>query len=398
MVWRLRTFLFIAVVGAIAGVWLLLRPAPISVETAQVNRGLFVRTILNEGKTRVRDRYVVSAPIAGMLGRVTLKAGDPVDGSTVVAIVSPGQTPLDDPRARRQLEERLGVAEAAHNRATVAEARARARQLQAQADLARTRLLAERGVVATARREQDELAATVAERELQVAQFDVHVTEHEEALARAALQTDAAGDGARAIEIKSPVDGVVLKLIQESEGPIAVGAPIMEIGDPARLEIVVDVLTTDAVQIAPGAPATIERWGGSRNLQARVARVEPGGFTKVSALGIDEQRVFVILDIVSPRVEWKSLGDAYRVEARIETARAENVLVAPVSALFRSGSGWAVFVAESGRARMKHVAVAQRNDTEAVISNGLAEKDAVILFPPPPVSDGVAVAVRKSTI
>ena len=398
MVWRLRTFLFIAVVGAIAGVWLLLRPAPILVETAQVNRGLFVRTILNEGKTRVRDRYVVSAPIAGMLGRVTLKAGDPVDGSTVVAIVSPGQTPLDDPRARRQLEERLGVAEAAHKRATVAEARARARQQQAQADLSRTRLLAERGVVATARREQDELAATVAERELQVAQFDVHVTEHEESLARAALQTDADGDGARAIEIKSPVDGVVLKLIQESEGPIAVGAPIMEIGDPARLEIVVDVLTTDAVQIAPGAPATIERWGGSRNLQARVARVEPGGFTKVSALGIDEQRVFAILDIISPRAEWKSLGDSYRVEARIETARAENVLVAPVSALFRSGSGWAVFVAESGRARLKHVVVAQRNDTEAIISNGLSEKDAVILFPPPPVSDGVAVAVRKSTI
>lgn len=397
MAWRLRTFLFIAAVGAVSGVWLLLRPNPMSVETAAAKRGLFVKTILNEGKTRVRDRYVVSAPIAGMLGRVTLKAGDPVDGSTIVAIVSPGRTPLDDPRARRQLEERLGVAEAARKRATVAEARARASREQAQADLARTKSLAERGVVTAARREQVELAATLAERELQVAQFDVHVAEHEESLARAALQTDGSGDTARAIEIKSPVDGVVLKVIQESEGPIAIGAPILEIGDPARLEIVVDVLTTDAVQIAPGAPATIERWGGPHDLKARVARVEPGGFTKVSALGIDEQRVFAILDIVSPRKEWKSLGDAYRVEARIETARADNALTLPVSALFRSQDGWAVFVVDNGRARLKRVVVAQRSDTEAVISDGLAGKESVILFPPPNVKDGVAVAAQKST-
>ena len=389
---RVSVIAVLAVAAVLVG-WILLRPAPALVETASVTRGVFVRSILNEGKTRVRDRYTLSSPISGLLGRVTLKVGDAVEKSAVLAVVSPGSPPLDDSRARRQLEERLGVAEAARNRATAAADRARARLDQSQADLARTSALVAKGAATTTRKEQDELAAKVAERELQVAEFDVHLSEHEEALARAALQTSASSDDAmRSIEIRSPISGVVLKVVQESEGPIAVGAPILEIGDPARIEVIADVLTTDAVQMQVGAPATIERWGGSGDLAARVARIEPAGFTKVSALGIDEQRVLVILDITAPRDSWKALGDAFRVEARIEVARVADALTIPVGALFRGRSGWNVFSASDGRAHVREIAVSQRSDARALVTGGLEEGDRVVLFPPPALRDGAPVA------
>ena len=377
--------------GAAAVGWMLLRPSPILVDTAPVTRGAFVRTILSEGKTRVRDRYVVSSPISGLLGRVTLKVGDRVELNSILAIVSPGAVPLDDPRARRQLEERLGVAEAARDRVKAAAARARAKLDQARADLERTSALASKGVATATRREQDELAVKLAEREAEVAEFDVHLSEHEEALARAAMQTNSGDGSTQTIEIRSPISGVVLKVSQESEGPVSVGSTILEIGDPARLEVIADVLTTDAVQMKVGAPARIERWGGPVDLDATVTRIEPAGFTKVSALGIDEQRVLVVLAITAPLEEWSALGDAFRVEARIEVARVIDALTIPVGALFRGG-GWNVFIVVDGQAKRREVAVTQRSETRALISDGLSGGEYVAIFPPPTLRDGSDVA------
>ena len=381
----------IVALGAAAAGWMLLRPSPILVDTAPVTRGAFVRSILSEGKTRVRDRYVVSSPISGLLGRIALKVGDRVEMNSILAVVSPSAVPLDDPRARRQLEERLGVAEAARDRVKAAAARARAKLDQARADLERTSALASKGVATATRREQDELAVKLAEREAEVAEFDVHLSEHEEALARAAMQTNSGDGSTQAIEIRSPISGVVLKVSQESEGPVSVGSTILEIGDPARLEVIADVLTTDAVQMKVGAPARIERWGGPVDLDATVTRIEPAGFTKVSALGIDEQRVLVVLAITAPLEEWSALGDAFRVEARIEVARVIDALTIPVGALFRGG-GWNVFIVVDGQAKRREVAVTQRSETRALIADGLSEGQHVVIFPPPTLRDGSAVA------
>lgn len=392
--WRALVALSSAAIAAAAVGWLALRPSPAVVDTATVSRGLFVQTVLNEGRTRVRDRYAVSAPIAGMLARVALRIGDPVDPSTVLAAIAPGATPLDDERTRLQLRERLGVAQAARNRAIAAAGRASAKRDQARSDLARTSALVSKGAATVARQEQDELALKLAERELQVAEFDAHLAEHEEALARVALDRDGERTAAGAVEIKSPIAGVVLKIVQQSEGPIALGAPIMEIGDPAQLEIIADLLTTDAVRVRPGSAASAVRWGGADPLAARVSRVEPAAFTKISALGIDEQRVLAILDIVAPREQWSALGDGFRVEARIEVAREASALVAPLAALFRENADWKVFLVEDGRARKRKVAIGLRSEAEAIIAEGLTEGDKVVLFPPPALRDGTPVAPR----
>jgi HlyD family secretion protein len=387
--------LIVAGAAATASLSLIFSPSPIRVDAATVKRGVFVQSVLNEGKTRVHDRYSVTAPIAGILARTSLRVGDPVDPSTVIAVIAPGVAPLQDPRTRRILEERLGAAEAGRSGAVAALESARARMIQARADLERTSALAAKGVVTATRRERDELANTLAERELASAEFGAHMAEHDEALARAALNlADGKQTDVHRIEMRSPIEGVVLKIAQESEGPVAIGSPIMELGDPGDLEIVADVLTTDAVQIQPGAQAVIERWGGPRPLSARVARVEPEAFTKVSALGIDEQRVNVVLDITSPRPEWRRLGDAFRVEARIETARIPDAVIIPVGALFKQGAEWSVFVIDDNRARMRAVTIGRRGEADAAVTAGVAPGERVVVFPPPALRDGDRVAVR----
>ncbi len=375
--------------AAVAALALIFSRTPTRVDAATVKRGVFVQTVLNEGKTRVRDRYSVTAPIAGILARTGLEVGDPVDPSTVIAVIAPGLAPLEDPRARQVLEERLGAAEAGRSRAAALLESARARMTQARTDLERTSALAAKGVVTATRKERDELVNTLAERELASAEFGAHMAEHEEALARAAL--DVAGrkeTEARRIEIRSPIEGVVLKIAQESEGPVAIGSPIMEIGDPRGLEIVADVLTTDAVQIEPGANAVIERWGGPRPLSARVARIDPEAFTKVSALGVDEQRVYVVMDVTSPREEWRRLGDAFRIEARIEIARIPDAVIVPVGALFKQKAEWSVFVIENNRARIRAVTLSRRGDTNAAVTAGIVPGEHVVVFPPPALRDG----------
>jgi HlyD family secretion protein len=393
----------IAVLGAAAAagglVWALL-PSPVPVEIAQVTRGTFQETVEEDGKTRVRDRYVVSAPLVGRLQRITLKAGDKVREGMVVALLAPTVPGLLDIRVERELTERVGAAEAARLRAAAAVARAQTALEQAKADLDRSRRLAERGFVAPSQLDQATLTVKLAIRDVELARQAEHTAEHDVAVARAALLTlrqEPAGEGqpARLWEVRSPVSGEVLKVVQESEGVVVVGAPLLEIGNPADLEVVADVLTTDAVRVAPGMPVVIERWGGGEDLQGRVRLVEPSAFTKISALGVEEQRVNVVIDLVSPPARWRSLGDGYRIDARIITATVPNAVKVPVSALFREGEQWSVFVVTGGRAHKRSVRISGRNGLEAMVEKGLEPGEQVIAYPGDTVKDGVRVKPRS---
>ncbi len=397
--WKKRLAYTLAGLALLGGLTLAFRHQPVAVELAEVTLGSFELTVDEDGKTRVRDRYVVSAPLAGKLRRIHLKAGDSVEAGTVVAYIDPSLPSLLDARTERELSERLGAAEAAKRRAQAAVERARAALEKSRADLARTQKLAESNFVSPAQREQSELETQLSQRELEAALHAGQAAAHDAAAARAALlrlRQEAAGTkpAGQRWEIRAPVSGAVLKVIQESEAALAAGAPLLEIGAPARLEIVIDVLSTDAVQIAPGAPVHIERWGKAEPLEARVRRVEPAAFTKVSALGVEEQRVNVIADFTSPPEKWQALGDGYKIDARIVTSRQEDAVKVPSGALFRDGEQWAVFTLSGGKALKRHVQLARRGAREAVVARGLAPGEQVVVHPGDAVKDGARVTVR----
>ncbi len=370
-------------------------PSAVEVETALVQRGQFEETILEDGQTRVRERYVVSAPLAGTLLRIDLKAGDLVEPGTAIASVLPNWAPLLDPRARQEAEQRLGAAEATLARAgsIVAETEGNAEQARVDAD--RTRTLVAQGAAPHSRLERDALALHTALRRQEAARLAQHAAEHELELARAALFLESADRNSSATwQVRAPVAARVLRVVQRSEVPVSLGAPLVELGNTADLEVVADVLTTDAVRVHPGDPVRIEGWGGDRPLEGSVRRVEPGAFTKVSALGVDEQRTNVVVDITSPAAERGALGDAYRVDVRIVTAVLDDAIVVPAGALFRDQDGWSVFVAAAGRAHKRTVVVARRSTTEAAVTRGLAVDERVILFPGAAVADGVRIRSR----
>jgi HlyD family secretion protein len=376
-----------------------LMPKPVAVDLAEVVRGHFEQTVDDDGKTRIRERYMVSAPLAGTLLRISARAGDPVEIGSVLASIVPNPSPLLEPRTRQELEQRLGAAEARKMHAAAAVERVQANLDQAKADLERTRVLASKGVAPPSKLERDEIVARIGVRELDAARFEAHAAEHEMELARAAL--DMPGNNAEqrqagggTWDIRSPVAGRVLRVLQESEASVAIGAPLIEIGDPRDIEVVVDVLSTDAVQIEPGAPVHIEGWGGDKPLDGRVRRVEPSAFTKVSALGVEEQRTNVVVDLVSPQVQWSTLGDGYRVDARITVYQADDVLKVPTGALFREGDRWAVYVASSGIAHKRTVTLSRRAGLEAAVADGLSAGERVILFPSDAVRDGVRITGR----
>lgn len=374
------------------------RPQPVAVEVAEVARGHFEQTVEDDGKTRVRERYVVSAPLAGKLRRIELKAGDEISRGALLAVIEPSIPALLDVRTEQELTERLGGAEASKQRSASAVARAQATLEKSRADLTRARKLAAGGFVSPTQVEQAELEEKVNARELEAAQHADHAAGHDVAVARAALlrlRQEAAGKpSGRRWEVRAPVSGSVLKVVQESEAAVAVGAPLLEVGDPADLEVVVDVLSTDAVQIRPGAAVRIERWGSAEPLEGRVRRVEPAAFTKISALGVEEQRVNVVIDLVSPAAKWRSLGDGYRVDARITVASLDNVVKVPVSALFREGGQWAVFVVADGRAVRRAVQLVRRGELEAVAGKGLEPGEKVIVHPGDAIRDGDRVKIR----
>ncbi len=373
-------------------------PQPVPVDVAPVAQGRFEQTVDEDGKTRVRERYVVSAPLAGRVLRIQLKEGDAIERRGLLAVMVPAAPALLDVRTERELKERLAAAEDDRSRTQAVVERAKAALKQAKTDLQRTQQLAKENLVPPSQLEQTELAVTIQTKELEAAEFQDNVAGHQVDLARAALLQARKGIDPRAapdrLEIRSPVAGRVLRVVLESEAVVALGTPLLEIADPSDLEVVVDVLTTDAVQIRPGMPVRIERYGAGTPLDGRVRMVEPSAFTKISALGVEEQRVNVLIDLVSPPEQWKTLGDGYRVETRIIVFSDKHAVKAPAGALFREGNQWAAFVLSGGRARKRVVEVERRNGVEATIERGLEVGEEVIVYPSDAVKDGVRVKRR----
>ena len=374
-------------------------PRPTEVETATVTRGHFESSIDDDAKTRLRDRYVVSAPLAGRLERLALREGDAVAAGAVVATLSAALPPLLDERTRRELELRLAAAQANVQRADARIGRARVAQEQALHDQLRSEELAGSGFISKTKLDSDRLAVLGARQELATAVEERHVAGHEAEQARVALlsvtRPDAAA-GHRAVEVRSPVAGRVVRVLQASEAAVALGAPLVELGDMGRLEVVAELLTSDAVQARPGARVRIHGWGGEGELEGVVRRVEPGAFTKVSALGVEEQRVRVVIDLVSPAERWRALGDGFRVGVRIVARAADDVVKAPASAVFPlPAGGMGTFVVDGGRARLVPVQVEARNGHEVWLREGPKPGEAVVVYPASAIADGVRVKVRR---
>jgi len=369
-------------------------PEPVEVDVVRVGRGPMLVTIDEEGETRVRDRFVVSAPVSGRLQRIELEPGDTVvRGRTVVARLIPAAPALLDQRTIAELTAAVEAARAAVGQAQAERDRAAAALARAQSSLRRQQELSGAGLSS---RDDLELAQTTVktgEEAQRAAEFNVTRAERQLQAARARLAPSTAGGGA--VEVIAPVSGVVLKRVRESESVVPVGDPLLEIGDPANLEIVADLLSTDAVKVSPGAPVLIDQWGGDHPLNARVRRVEPSGFTKISALGVEEQRVNIVIELAGDAAAARQLGDGYRVEVRVVIWRDEMALTVPIGALFRRGGDqWAAFVVKDQIARLQIVQLGQRNDREGQITGGLAEGQAVVLHPPDILQDGQKVIIR----
>jgi len=377
-------------VGALAIYWLL-QPRAVLVEVAAVEEQPFTVIVEEDGRTRVRDRFIVSAPLAGRVPRSMLRAGDVVKVGETLTAITPNISPLLDPRVRQELDARVGAAEAALEEAQALHERAKVLLTRARTDLDRTTQLSQRGVVTITQLERDTFTYQAAERDVLAAALRLHAAEHTLDQARAALKVSGETEGAERFPVSSPIDGKVLKVIQESEMVVPLGGPLLELGNPADLEVVVDLLTTDAALVREGAKVQLERWGGPKSLDARVRRVEPAGFTKVSALGVEEQRVWVIIDITSPRESWMTLGDGYRVDVKIVVDELDKAAVVPIGALFRRGDAWEVFTVEQGRARLRHVRIARRSGRLAAVAEGLKPGEMVVVYPPAALKDGVAV-------
>ncbi|MBI5256007.1 MAG: HlyD family efflux transporter periplasmic adaptor subunit [Burkholderiales bacterium] len=373
-------------------------PRPLAVEVARASAGPYEQSIVEDGKTRLRERFAVTAPLAGRLARITLREGDAVAAGAVVATLTPVLTPLLDERSQREQTARAEGAQAGVQRAEAGVERARVALEQARNELRRSEQLSSQGFIGPAKLDTDRLVLQAAQKELEAAVQARHIAEHERETTRAALlavRSTGAGGGA-AFPVRAPISGRVLRVHQASETTVALGTPLLEIGDTTQLEVLAELLTTDALQAPPGAPVRIERWGGPGVLEGRVRRVEPAAFTKVSALGVEEQRVNVLIDLSSPPSAWAALGDGYRVGVRIITLAKARVLKVPVSAVFpRAGGGHAVFALEGGRARLKAVELGGRNGSDAWVSAGLAEGAEVIVYPPAELADGARVKARS---
>lgn len=391
-----RVVMGLGLAAAAAGVAWFLMPQPVPIETATVTKGRFVASVDEDGKTRVRERYVVAAPLAGRLTRVALKAGDRVASNDIITTIMPPPAPLLDPRSRREAEERLGTAEAALARSKASVERAQAQAAQAKTDLDRARTLVAQGAATVQALERAELAQRVADRDLRAAEFQDHAASHEVDQAKALLARyqDSADTPIERWNITAPVSGVVLRVVQESETVVQSGAPLLEIGDPRDLEIVTDVLSVDAVEIRPGADVVIEHWGGPGTLSGRVRRIEPAAFTKISTLGVEEQRVNVLIDVLSPREQWAGLGDGYQVDTRITVFTQDDIEIVPAGALFRRGDSWSIYVVDDGRAQLRTVDLVRRSGRSAAVSKGVVQGDPVIVYPNDQINPDVRVSVK----
>lgn len=403
----LRTILpLLAIAGLFGAIVWSFWPQPAAVEVDTVRRGPLRVTVDDDGKTRIKERYVVSAPLGGKLLRIDLDPGDAVvAGTTPLATIAPSDPELLDARALAQAEAKVKAAEAALSRVDPVLERAQVELEFAKRELARLQQLSgtlESRAVSTERLEQAEMLFRARQQDYRAATFARDIAEFELAMARAALlhvqpRPACAANPAttNAFRILSPIDGRVLRIFQESATVVLPGTRLLELGDPSDLEIEVDVLSSDAVNIRPGAKASLEQWGGEGPLEATVRRVEPSAFLKISALGVEEQRVNVILDLNDPPERRPTLGDGFRVEARIVIWETDRVLQVPTGALFRYRGDWATFVVQRDRAVLRTVKVGHRNSLAAEVVTGLSEGDQVILHPSDKVRDGVAVRVRN---
>lgn len=391
--WFTRALLGIGAAVGVAGLAYAWRPNPITVDTATVTRGELIVAVEEVAKTRVRDRYVIAAPLAGSLLRIELRPGDRVEAGAVLARIAPMESPLLDPRTKIEAGSRSGAASAAERQAQAAIARSELASKHADDELERTRALVATGSLPQDALNHASLDSRLRREELASAKFAAQMAAHEAAMARAALarfQTAHPTDG---FDVPAPISGTVLRVLSQSAGPVQPGTPLLELGDPAALEVVTEVLSADAVALSPGARATIERWGGAP-LLGRVRRVEPSGFTRLSALGVEEQRVPVVVDLDEQRERWAALGDGFRVEVRIVVEQRASVLRAPIGAVFRRGEGWATFVVEKGKAHLQPVTLGARNDANVEILTGAAEGTTVVVHPNERVKDGVKVEAR----
>jgi HlyD family secretion protein len=386
-----RVLLAVAALVVVAGAVLVLRPRPVPVEVARARIGRLEVTVEETGVTRAHDHYLVSAPMAGTLVRIGLEVGDMVAEGQTVAEIAPLSAPLLDPRTRAEAEARLGAARSAELQARAQVARAGAAKQLADAELTRTRRLEAGGAVTAQALDRAAFEARLRDEELRSASFARKVAVEQVRLAQAALGSGRAA--LRHVDVVAPASGRVVRIQQKSAGVVQPGTPLLEVADPAALEVVVDLLTPDAVRVHPGTPVLVQGWGG-QPIAGRVHRIEPAAFTRVSALGVDEQRVNVIVDLVDPRSRWEALGDAFRIEARLVVAEVDRALILPMGAVFRSGNGWAVFRIDGGIARTTPVEVGQRAQALVEVRGGVSESDAVIVHPGDKVTDGVRVAGR----
>lgn len=391
---RGRKVLFIMLFGLVLALIVYgFMPGPVLVEVATVSRGELQVTIEAEGRTRVKNRYLISAPVAGVARRIELDVGDKVTKGQILAWLAPLRSQVLDSRSRAQAQARLAAAEAALRVAQAKEQAAIAAADYATTELSRLQRLRTTGVVAQDRldRAQSETRRSEAERNSAISA--VEVAQYELEAARSELRFSAAREATESetmeqVTITAPVSGSVLKVHQRSEYVVEPGRPLLEIGDPRDLEVEVDVLSSDAVKIKPGARVLLERWGGETTLEGKVRLVEPVGFTKISALGVEEQRVLAIVDVVSAKQQWQSLGDGYRVEARFIIWQGDNVLQIPTSALMRSQQNWSVFVVKDDTAHQQTVEIGQRSGFYSEITKGLEEHQNVIIHPGDTLTDG----------
>jgi HlyD family secretion protein len=388
----------IGVPALAALVWAFM-PQALEVEIASVSKGRFERTVQEDGKTRLRERYVVSTPLTGRITRLNLKQGDTVQRNASVATLWPVNPALLDERSRAEQSARVGAMQAAVARSHANVERAQASLEQARIELKRSETLARQGFVSPNQNETGQLSVRLREQELEAARQEEDAARHELEQSRIALKSfsgSTTGTQQGPYEIKAPVSGKVLKLLAQSEGMVQAGTPLMELGDPAQLEVVVDILTEDAAQIRPGTAVQMRNWGGAEVLQGRVRLIEPGAFTKVSALGVEEQRVNAIIDISSPAEKWQTLGDGFKVDVRVLVQVVENAIKVPVSALFPLGARSGLFVLEQGHSRLRPIDVAARNGVEAWIKDGLVSGTQVIVYPDTKLQDGDRVKARQT--
>ncbi|MFC5526084.1 efflux RND transporter periplasmic adaptor subunit [Rhodanobacter ginsengisoli] len=382
----------VVVIAALGVAWWALQRSPRPVDVVGVHRGTLVQHFEEEGRTQLPRRWVISAPIAGTLQRIDLLQGDAVRAGQVLAVIEPSRASLLDPANRARL-----LAEEQAAQASMQAAAQRLAAAQADADLAlrdvrRMRTLGASGVVSVATLDEAEARLARARAAAAAAGAERRAAEQQR-VALASLLSGQGRTGGQVVEMRAPIDGVVLHRYQESAVPVQAGQSLLELGDLRQLQVMVQALSQQAITLRPGSAAHILRWGGEGELPARVARIEPGGFTKVSALGVEEQRTLVWLDITAPHEQWAQLGDGYRVEVEFEVARRPDVLQVPSSALFQHGRDWAVYRVVGGRARLTTVKTGTQGDGTIEILQGLKQGDRVIAYPDDRLVDGQRVQV-----